>query len=162
VAASAGGRGSTCGCSRIVFAIFGGRLEVNAPVTRLSELPPARAVLCDVTPRQLIRIAGHVLPAGYRRSLEAYRYGLGACKVDWALSGPIPWRNPECARAATVHVGGTMDEIAAAEAAPWRGQCHPRPFVLLVQPTLFDPTRAPEGKHVAWAYCHVPHGEEPI
>ncbi|MDX1567532.1 MAG: NAD(P)/FAD-dependent oxidoreductase, partial [Longimicrobiales bacterium] len=94
----------------------------------------------------------------YRTALQGYRYGPAAWKVDWALDGPIPWTAPECARAITVHVGGSMEEIARSEAAPWNDAVAERPFVLLAQPSLFDETRAPEGKHTAWAYCHVPHG----
>jgi phytoene dehydrogenase-like protein len=137
---------------------LGGVIETNAPVMSLDELPPARAILCDVTPRQLLRLAGDELPGGYRRRLERFRYGPGAHKVDWALSGPIPWTSESVARAGTVHLGGTFDEIAAAERAPWEGRHADRPFVLLVQASLFDPTRAPPGRHTAWAYCHVPHG----
>lgn len=111
-----------------------------------------------MTPRQLLKIAGRHLTANFRRRLERYRYGPGAYKLDWALSGPIPWRAPECARAATVHLGGTLEEIAASERAPLRGERAEKPFVLLAQPSLFDPTRAPQGKHTAWAYCHVPNG----
>jgi phytoene dehydrogenase-like protein len=106
----------------------------------------------------VLRVAGHRLPARYRRSLERFRYGAGSFKIDWALGGPVPWRNPECGRAHTVHLGGTLDEIAASEHAPLDGKVPEKPFVLLVQPTLYDPSRAPEGKHVAWAYCHVPFG----
>jgi phytoene dehydrogenase-like protein len=140
------------------FRSLGGEIETDAPVTTLAELEGARFVLCDVTPRQLLQIAGDRLPAGYRRALERYRYGVGAFKVDWALDGPIPWRDRACARAATVHVGGTLEEIAAAESAPGRGRAAERPFLILAQPTLFDPTRAPAGKHIGWAYCHVPLG----
>jgi phytoene dehydrogenase-like protein len=140
------------------FRSLGGTIETDAPVTSLRELPQARAVLCDVTPRQLIALAGEQMPAGYRRRLERFRYGPGAHKVDWALSGPIPWKCADVGRAGTVHLGGTFDEIAVAERAPWEGRHAERPYVLLVQPTLFDPTRAPAGKHTAWAYCHVPHG----
>jgi phytoene dehydrogenase-like protein len=111
-----------------------------------------------VTPRQLVRIAGERLPARYRRRLERFRYGPGAHKVDWALSGPIPWKDPAVARAGTVHLGGTFEELAAAERAPWEGRHAAKPYVLLVQASLFDDTRAPAGKHTAWAYCHVPHG----
>jgi len=136
---------------------LGGDIITGQMVQSLNELPPARAVLCDVTPRQLLRIAGARLPEPYRRKLESYRYGPGVCKVDWALGAPIPWMAEACRRAGTVHVGGTFDEIAAAERAPWQGQPAERPFVLLAQPTLFDSTRAPEGKHIAWAYCHVPN-----
>jgi len=105
-----------------------------------------------------LSIAGHRLPAGYRRQLERYRYGMGSFKVDWALDAPIPWRNEACARAATVHLGGTLEEIAQSERDVWAGRVSERPYVLLVQPTLFDPTRAPVGKHVVWTYCHVPNG----
>jgi phytoene dehydrogenase-like protein len=137
---------------------LGGEVVVGAPVTLLAELPAARAILCDVTPRQLLALAGDRLPDRYRRKLARYRYGQGVFKIDWALGAPIPWRDPECARAITVHVGGTLEEIAAAEAAPWQSRSSNRPFVLLAQPTLFDATRAPDGQHVAWAYCHVPSG----
>jgi phytoene dehydrogenase-like protein len=106
----------------------------------------------------VLRIAGHRLPSGYARRLGRYRYGMGVFKLDWALHGPIPWRSPECARAGTVHVGGTLEEVAASEAAIGRGEHAERPFVLLSQPSLFDSTRAPEGCHTAWAYCHVPNG----
>jgi phytoene dehydrogenase-like protein len=115
-------------------------------------------VLCDVAPRELLRIAGPKFPPAFRRLLDRYRYGPGACKVDWALDGPIPWANAACAQAGTVHLGATLEEIEASERAPWRGEISERPFVLLAQPSLFDPTRAPAGKHVAWAYCHVPNG----
>ncbi len=140
------------------FQSFGGRIVTNARVDSLDEFDRDALVLCDVTPRQLLRIAGKRLPEAYRRKLDNYRYGPGVFKMDWALDGPIPWNAPDCARAATVHIGGTMEEIAAAERAPWRGFAHERPFVLLAQPSLFDSTRAPAGKHTAWAYCHVPNG----
>ena len=137
---------------------LGGEIQTGAPVESLEELPRARAVLLDLTPRQIVRIAGDRLPARYRRALERFRYGPGAFKIDWALGGPIPWAAPECGRAGTVHLGGTLPEIAAAEAAAWQGRYPEKPFVLLAQPSLFDATRAPRGKHTAWAYCHVPHG----
>ena len=140
------------------FRSLGGTVQTNAPVNSISELPPARAILCDVTPRQLVRIAGEQMPGGYRRRLERFAYGPGAHKVDWALSGAIPWKDPAVARAGTVHLGGTFDELADAERAPWEGRHAERPYVLLVQASLFDPTRAPAGKHTAWAYCHVPNG----
>lgn len=127
-------------------------------VTDIAELPPARAYLFDTAPKGLLRIAGARLPAGYRRQLERFRYNPGVFKVDWALDGPIPWKAATCQRSATVHVGGTLEEIAAAERAVWRGDHPARPFVLLAQQSLFDPTRAPAGKQVAWAYCHVPNG----
>lgn len=137
---------------------LGGEVVTGRTIATLDELPAARAVLCDVTPRQLLRMAGDRLPDGYRRGLKRYRYGPGVFKMDFALDGPIPWRVPACARAATVHLGGTLEEIAAAERAVWRGDHPARPFVLLAQQSLFDPTRAPAGKHTAWAYCHVPNG----
>ena len=137
---------------------LGGTIVTGTPVTSVDELPPSRAVLFDLSPRPLLRIAGHRFPVSYRRALERYKYGMGVYKVDYALATPIPWSNQECALAPTVHVGGTLDEIAASERAAWTGQPAARPFVLVVQPTLFDPSRAPEGRHVAWTYCHVPHG----
>ena len=127
-------------------------------IETLDDLPRAGATLLDVTPRQLLRIAGERLSPGYRRALARFRYGPAAFKVDWALDGPLPWRAAECARAATVHLGGTAEEIRAGEDLVVRGGHPDRPFVLLAQPTLFDPDRAPAGKHVAWAYCHVPNG----
>jgi phytoene dehydrogenase-like protein len=139
-------------------ASLGGQIRTGSPVTSLDQLPPARAVLFDLAPRQVAAIAGARLPGGYARALGRYRHGPGVFKVDWALDGPIPWRAPECARAATLHLGGTLAEIADAEAAVWRGEHPERPFVLLAQPSLFDPSRAPAGKHTAWAYCHVPNG----
>lgn len=135
---------------------LGGELETGRPVRSLAELPEARAILFDLTPRQILAITGDRLPAGYRRRLERYRYGPAVFKLDWALDGPIPWKSPACARAATVHLGGTIEEIAAAEAAVWKGEHHPRPYVLVAQQSLFDDTRAPAGKHTGWAYCHVP------
>jgi phytoene dehydrogenase-like protein len=140
------------------FTALGGDLEVGHHVRSMRELPDARAYLFDVTPRQLVSICGDRLPASYRARMARFRYGPGVCKVDWALRGPVPWRDPRCARAATVHLAGTLDDIARAEAAVHAGQLAERPFVLFVQPTLFDATRAPAGQHVAWAYCHVPHG----
>ena len=139
-------------------ASLGGEIVTGLPVASLERLPGAHAVLCDVTPRQLLKIAGARLPAGFRRKLERYRYGPGVCKLDWALDGPIPWKAAECGRAGTVHLGGTFEEIAASERDAWQGKHSERPFVLLAQPTLFDATRAPVGKHTAWAYCHVPNG----
>ena len=141
-------------------ATLGGEVIANHPITSLDDLPPARAVLCDLSPRPFLRVAGRRLPAAYRRSLEQYRYGMGVFKVDWALDGPIPWRAAECARAGTVHVCGTLDELAQSERDTWTGIVAERPFVLLVQPTLFDASRAPAGKHTAWAYCHVPSGSK--
>jgi phytoene dehydrogenase-like protein len=136
----------------------GGELETGAEVRALSDLPPARLVLLDLTPRQVLRVAGDRLPPRYRRALARYRYGPGAFKVDYALSAPIPWRARECAQAGTIHLGGALEEIAAAERAVAAGELPSRPFVLVAQHTPFDPTRAPPGNHTAWAYCHVPHG----
>ena len=137
---------------------LGGEIVTSNRVQSIDDLPPARTVLLDLTPRQILGIAGKRLPSGYRRKLEGYRYGPGAFKMDWALDGPIPWRAPDCARASTVHLGGTLDEIAASERAVWEGHHPERPFVLVAQQSLFDGSRAPEGKHTAWAYCHVPNG----
>jgi phytoene dehydrogenase-like protein len=140
------------------FRSLGGEVQTGAPVEHLDELGAARVVILDLGPHQVARLGGDRLPAAYRRTLERYRYGAAAFKLDWALDGPVPWTAPGCLRAATVHLGGTLEEIAASEAAHERGEVHDRPFVLFVQPTLFDPTRAPEGRHTAWAYCHVPNG----
>jgi phytoene dehydrogenase-like protein len=138
---------------------LGGVVETGRRVDSLDDLPPgAGPLLLDLTPRQLLRLAGDRLPDRYRRRLEGYRYGPGVFKLDWALEGPIPWTAPAAARAGTVHLGGTLGEITAGEDAASRGEHAERPFVLLVQPTGFDPTRAPTGKHTAWAYCHVPNG----
>ena len=137
---------------------LGGEVVPNHRIMSLDELPPARAVLCDLSPRPFLQIARQRLPASYRHSLERYRYGMGVYKVDWALDAPIPWRAEECSRAGTVHVSGTFGETARSEQDAWGGVASERPFVLLVQPTLFDPSRAPAGKHTAWAYCHVPAG----
>lgn len=137
---------------------LGGEIVTGREIRSFQELPPARAVLFDVTPRQLLEIAGDSFPARYRGQLARYRYGPGIFKVDWALDGPIPWTAEAPRRAGTVHVGGTLAEIADAESAAWRGKHADRPFVLLAQQSLFDDTRAPAGKHTAWAYCHVPNG----
>jgi phytoene dehydrogenase-like protein len=137
---------------------LGAEIVTGRWVGSLDDLPPSRAVLLDVTPRQVLGIAGHRLPPGYRRSLERFRYGPGVFKVDYALDGPVPWKAEECSWAGTVHLGGTLEEIAAAEEIVAQGEHPERPLVLLAQQSLFDPTRAPDGKHTLWAYCHVPHG----
>ncbi len=137
---------------------LGGEIECGRRVESLAELRRARLVLLDVTPRQLLALAGDALPSFYRRRLAGYRYGPGAFKLDLALDGPVPWAAEGCARAATVHLGGTLTEIARAEAQVARGQHPERPFVLLAQQSLFDDTRAPAGRHTVWAYCHVPNG----
>lgn len=140
------------------FRSLGGRIETGLEVRSLAQLPSSRAVLLDVTPRQLLEIAGHRFSSLYRRQLNRYRYGVGVFKIDWALDGPVPFTDPGCGRAGTVHVGGTLEEIAAAEREAWEGKHPERPFVLMAQQSLFDPSRAPAGKHTAWGYCHVPHG----
>jgi phytoene dehydrogenase-like protein len=137
---------------------LGGEIETSRPVRSLADLPPHRAALLDLTPHQVRVVAGERLPARYRRALGRFRYGPGVFKVDWALAGPIPWTNADCRRAGTVHVGGTLEEIAASEADAWEGRIAERPFVLVAQPSLFDPSRAPAGRHTGWAYCHVPNG----
>jgi phytoene dehydrogenase-like protein len=137
---------------------LGGEIETGRRVESLAELGETRLVVLDVTPRGLLELAGDRLPDRYRRRLERYRYGPGVFKLDWALAGPIPWRADECSRAATVHLGATLEEIAASEAAPAQNRIAEWPYVLLAQQSLFDPTRAPDGQHTAWAYCHVPNG----
>ncbi|HUQ04123.1 MAG TPA: NAD(P)/FAD-dependent oxidoreductase [Kofleriaceae bacterium] len=137
---------------------LGGEVLVSHHVTSLAHVPRARAYILDVAPRQMLEIAGARLPGWYRRRLANFRYGPGVFKIDWALREPVPWRDARCARAATVHLSGTLDDIAAAERAPHAGEVAARPFVLFVQPSLFDPTRAPAGMHTGWAYCHVPSG----
>ena len=137
---------------------LGGRVLVDRRVDSVDDLPAHRAVLFDLTPRELLRVAGSAFPPRYGRKLERYRYGPGVFKVDWALEAPIPWGSDICRQAGTVHLGGTLEEIVAAEDQVHLGAHPERPFVLLVQPSLFDTTRAPAGKHTAWAYCHVPNG----
>lgn len=140
------------------FLALGGEIKTNCPVENVDELPSARAILFDVTPRQILQIAGRRLPAGYKKRLENYRYGAGAFKMDFALSEPIPWTAKDCALAGTVHLGGDFDEIAESERRHANGRASEKPFVLLAQNSLFDDARAPAGKHTAWAYCHVPNG----
>jgi phytoene dehydrogenase-like protein len=137
---------------------LGGEIVVNKPIGALAELPSCRVVLCDLTPRQLLSLAGERFAPAYRQSLERYRYGMGAFKMDWAISGPVPWKSAECARAATIHLGGTLDEIALSERLAWQGSHAGKPFTLVVQPSLFDHSRAPATMHTLWAYCHVPNG----
>ena len=137
---------------------LGGDIVCGWEVDSLDELPKSRVKLLDVTPRQFLGLAGNRLPAGYRRGLAGYRYGPGVFKIDYALSAPVPWQAEECRRAGTVHVGGTLAEIAASERATNRGELSEHPYVLVAQQSLFDPSRAPAGKHTLWAYCHVPHG----
>jgi len=137
---------------------LGGKITTSTRVTRLADLPKADVTMCDLTPRQLLQVAGDRLSPEYRRRMDRWQYGPGVFKVDYALSAPLPWKAKECLRAATVHLGGTLAEIAASEEATRKGRHAERPFVLLAQPTLFDPSRAPADKHIAWAYCHVPNG----
>lgn len=136
----------------------GGEVLTGERVVSLAELPPSRAVLLDVTPTVLVQLAGGRLPARHRRWAERFRYGTGVCKVDWALSGPVPWTAEACRRAGTVHLGGTFEEVAASEADVAAGRHAERPYVLTVQPAVVDATRAPAGAHTLWAYCHVPAG----
>ncbi|HEX8504622.1 MAG TPA: NAD(P)/FAD-dependent oxidoreductase, partial [Hymenobacter sp.] len=140
------------------FLALGGKIETGTFVRNLAQLPAAKAVLLDVTPAQLLEMAGHRLSGVYEWQLRRYRYGMGVFKMDWALDAPIPWTAPECAQAGTLHLGNTGAEIAAHERQTSEGQHPARPFVLLAQPSVFDPSRAPAGKHTAWAYCHVPNG----
>jgi phytoene dehydrogenase-like protein len=124
----------------------------------MDDLPPAAQYLFDLSPAAVADIAGDLLPTGYRGRLRGFRHGPGVCKIDYALDAPLPWRAPECADAGTVHLGGTLEEVEASEAAVASGEHAERPFVLLVQASRFDPSRAPEGRHTVWAYCHVPNG----
>lgn len=140
------------------FQLMGGKVETGRYVSDLRQLPSARAVLLDVTPRQVLQLAGDRLSALYRWQLRRYRYGMGVFKIDWALDAPTPFKEPACRDAATVHIGASYEEIAFSEQQAWRGKIAERPFVLFAQPSLFDDTRVPPGKHTAWAYCHVPHG----
>jgi len=155
---AAGGSQAIARALASVLRQLGGHIETGRPVRRLADIPPARVVLFDLSPAQLATVCAPLLPPRYLRRLRRYRYGPGAFKIDWALDGPIPWRDPRCLDASTVHVGGTLEEIAAAEAAVWRGEHPERPFVLVVQQSQLDPARAPAGKHTGYAYCHVPAG----
>ncbi len=137
---------------------LGGKIEVNQRIDKLEQLPNARAILLDVTPWQFVRMVGDRLPSRYRQRLERFRHGPGVLKLDYALSAPIPWMAEQCRRAGTVHVGGTLAEVAAGEREVAQGGHPERPFVLVAQQSLFDGTRAPRGQHTLWAYCHVPHG----
>ena len=137
---------------------FGSKVNTSSPVQSLAALANYDLLLCDLTPRQLLKVGGQRLSDSYKRQLGKYRYGAGVFKVDYALNAPLPWKAPDCLRAATVHLGGSFEEIAASEKAVRLGQNADRPFVLLAQPSLFDSSRAPAGQHTAWAYCHVPHG----
>src|ERR1700674_4412800 len=142
-----------------VLATFSSKVSVSSPVQNLAALENYDLTLCDVTPRQLLKIGEQKLSDSYKRQLASYQYGAAVFKVDYALNAPIPWKAADCARAATVHIGGSFEQIAESEKSVRSGGQHPdRPFVLLAQPSLFDSSRAPAGKHTAWAYCHVPNG----
>ena len=154
-----GGSAAIASALRACLEALGGELETGHEVRSLRDLPPARAVLFDLTPRQLLSICGPGdLPSSYRRALARFRYGPGAFKLDYALSGPVPWQAAECRAAGTVHLGGTLAEISASEAAVAAGRHPERPYVLVAQPAVIDPSRAPGGGHTLWAYCHVPNG----
>ena len=155
-----GGSGAIVAALAECFRETGGEIATGVRVSTLADLPAARAYVLDVTPRQLLTIAGDRLTPRYRRSLERFRYGPGVFKMDWALGEPIPWRDAECSRAATVHLWGDLEQVTRAESLVHRGAVDPAPFVILVQPSLFDSSRAPQGRHTAWAYCHVPHGSD--
>ena len=139
------------------FQSLGGEIITNTRIRSLADVGESALTFCDLTPRQFLEIAGDRLPDRFRHQLELYRYGPGVFKIDWALSTPIPWTSSDCAQASTIHIGGTLDEIAASERAAWERTAVDRPFTLVAQPSVFDSTRAPRGKHTAWAYCHVPH-----
>jgi phytoene dehydrogenase-like protein len=165
LAAHAGGWGfPRGGAQRLTDALvaylrsLGGEIVTRTRVGSIDELPPAPVTLCDLSPRPMLSVAAHRFPPRFRRALERYRYGNAAYKVDWALDGAIPWADDRCALAGTVHLGGTLEEVSASERDTWEGRHPPRPFVILAQPTRFDGSRAPRGRHVVWAYCHVPRG----
>jgi phytoene dehydrogenase-like protein len=153
-----GGSGAITRALVRIFRSHGGELLLGHTVGDISELPRARAYLFDVTPRQLLHIAAHALPTSYRQRLHGFRYGPGVFKMDWALRAPVPWKNPQCHQAATLHLSGNLEDVAASEAAVGQGRLPERPFVIFVQPSLFDSERAPSGHHTGWAYCHVPLG----
>jgi phytoene dehydrogenase-like protein len=154
-------RGGSAGLAAALvtrLAEHGGVVETGRRVRDLADVPPAPVILLDLAPGRVADVCGDRLPARYARRLRRYRHGPGAFKLDWALDGPVPWRDPAVAAAATVHLGGTLDEIAAGEAAVAAGRHPERPYVLAVQPCVADPSRAPAGRHVLWAYCHLPNG----
>lgn len=155
-----GGSQSISNTLAAYFEDLGGEIVTNNKVDSLSELPRAKTILCDLTPRQFLQIAGESLPSGFRRKLSRYKYGPAAFKMDWALSEPVPWRSSECLKAATIHLGGSFSEILNSERLVASGQHADKPFIILSQPTLFDLSRAPSGKHTLWAYCHVPNGSQ--
>jgi phytoene dehydrogenase-like protein len=139
---------------------LGGEVILGARIRSPRDLPQSRLILCDLAPRGLLEIFGEALPVAYRRRLGRYRYGPGVCKVDWALREAIPWKSLKCRQAGTVHVGGTLAQIASSERSAWGKAPTEKPFIILAQPSGFDPSRAPTGRHTAWAYCHIPNGSE--
>lgn len=153
-----GGSQSIANALAAYFVSRGGQIQTGQYIRSLEQLPSSHAVLFDLGPRQMLEIAGHTFSSLYRKQLERYRYGIGVFKMDWALDGPIPFSSHECRMAGTVHLGNTLQEIVLSEKLPWQGLHAEKPFVLLAQQSIFDHSRAPEGKHVAWAYCHVPKG----
>jgi phytoene dehydrogenase-like protein len=153
-----GGTQSLADALALYFISIGGKIETDCYIHSLDQLPSANAVLFDVSPKQLLKIAGHTFSSFYTNQLNRYRYGMGVFKIDWALDGPTPFVAEECKTAGTVHIGGAYNEIVASENQTWSGHHAEKPFVLFAQQSLFDASRAPEGKHTAWAYCHVPNG----
>ena len=158
--AARGGSQAIAAAMAARLAELGGTIETGRPVRSLRDVPDSRAVLLDLSPRQVVDIVGDELPARYRARLARFRYGPSAWKVDYALSEPVPWANPDCRRAGTVHLGGTLEELARSEAEVGAGRHPTRPFVLVAQQSLFDDTRAPRGQHTLWTYCHAPHGSD--
>jgi phytoene dehydrogenase-like protein len=155
-----GGAQSVADSLAKLFLDGGGELISDCPVRSLADLPDYRSLFLDITPRQFIKIAEAQLPDRYKKRLQSYRYGPASFKMDWALSAPMPWGSAEFFKAPTVHLAGTLEDIAESERSVWKGSLSPKPYILLAQPTLFDPSRAPEGAHVAWAYCHVPYASD--
>jgi phytoene dehydrogenase-like protein len=155
-----GGSQKVIDCLQKYFTSLGGEIETGRKIESIKSLPAARAILMALTPKQVATVAGYQLPQKFRDRLLKYRYGPGIFKIDWALDGPIPWKDPACSRSATLHLGSTFDEILQSESDAWNGKISSKPFVILAQPSLFDSTRAPAGKHTGWAYCHVPHGSD--
>ncbi len=155
-----GGSQAIANAMAAYFETLGGKIETGLYITSLNQLPSAHALLFDVTPGQLLQIAGHKFSDFYRWQLGRFRYGMGVFKIDWALDGPVPFKSTECMQAGTVHLGNTFEEIAASEKMSWQGKHPEKPFVLLTQQSMFDSSRAPAGKHTIWGYCHTPHGSE--
>jgi phytoene dehydrogenase-like protein len=153
-----GGSRSIANALASYFVSIGGKIETGQYVRSLSQLPHAKALLFDVTPKQLLQIAGDRFSSIYTKQLQRYQYGMGVFKIDWALSEPVPFTANESRQAGTVHIGNTLEEIVASEQLSSNGTHAEKPFVLLAQPSVFDTTRAPQNKHTAWAYCHVPNG----